>query len=593
VFILNVEQPGSLWFEIAWKYGRLCLGVFHISMKSIQEFRRRGILAVHAPLGYARTLEAQGAQAPANRPIDILFLGHSSRRRDEFFARHADFFAARQCHIVLADPTKPRRAETAGYYSAEARATLLGSSKILINLHSSERRYFETHRALLALSNRCLLVSEESRQTAPLVSGLHFVASPLDEIPGTCARYLDDPDALTSIAQEGYRFATTQLNVRDTCRVLIERCASTTNRSHSSRDGSPPTDGEDAERQRDAVRGRLADAMRIRAAGNPDWTTESSTAYQSTTPAVSVVITVYNYATFVDECLHSVMSADPVPGGAEVVVVDDASTDDSVAVVQQAVRDDVLPLLLVKKDRNTGLADARNLGVQQARGRFVFMLDADNRIHPSALRRLHSALVDGTSVAAYGLIQRFDGETGEPLGLTSMYDWDVGALIRRPYIDAMAMFDRRRLLEVRGYSTELIEYGWFGWEDYDLWLKLAQAGYRCTLVPNILSAYRVHPHSMIHRTNRSAEDLARYFHQKFRDLVGRFPGMDLYFGFPPPGQAAVSDPDGSPGRGAVPEQVLRRLADLENEVAALYASMSWRITSPLRFAYRFLTGRTN
>ena len=71
--------------------------------------------------------------------------------------------------------------------------------------------------------------------------------------------------------------------------------------------------------------------------------------------------------------------------------------------------------------------------------------------------------------------------------------------MRLPYVDAMALFDRRALLDVDGYSTD---HPWMGWEDYDLWLKLAAAGKRIALVPEVLTSYRVHPASMIHDTNR-------------------------------------------------------------------------------------------
>ena len=189
-------------------------------------------------------------------------------------------------------------------------------------------------------------------------------------------------------------------------------------------------------------------------------------------------------------------------------------------------------MLLVKKSSNTGLADARNLGLERARGQYVFVLDADNWIYPACLRSLHAAIVSGREAAVYGIIRRFDEETGESLGLLSAYDWNVQELVRGPYIDAMALFDRQAVAAVGGYSTELLDTGWFGWEDYDLWLKLARAGQRCKLVPSILSAYRVHPGSMIHRTNNSTPAFARYFQEKFRDLTERFPEMDRYFGFP-------------------------------------------------------------
>jgi hypothetical protein len=92
------------------------------------------------------------------------------------------------------------------------------------------------------------------------------------------------------------------------------------------------------------------------------------------------------------------------------------------------------------------------------------------------------------------------------------------------------MFDKQILLEVGGYSTELVEYGWFGFEDYDLWLKLAQNGYSCKLVPAELSSYRVHSASMINTTNQFRVNMARYFNYKFPDLAKINTTSDKLFG---------------------------------------------------------------
>ena len=151
--------------------------------------------------------------ACGDRPVDVLFMGHDSGRRQAFFARHAEFFARRNCHLVLVDVSAPRRTDTPGYYAGSNRLALLASSKILINVHSTERSYFETHRALLAMGNRCLFVSETSRYTAPLVNGRHFLMADLDDLPAACAQYLDDPPALAAVASAGYEFVRDQVTI--------------------------------------------------------------------------------------------------------------------------------------------------------------------------------------------------------------------------------------------------------------------------------------------------------------------------------------------------------------------------------------------
>ena len=111
---LNVEQPGSEWFEVAWEFARRARHVFDISPAGVAEFQRRGVPAVHVPLGYTPSLEAPALRPTAERPIDVLFFGHASARRNAFFARHADFFSAFNCHIVVSEVHRPAPAPRRG-----------------------------------------------------------------------------------------------------------------------------------------------------------------------------------------------------------------------------------------------------------------------------------------------------------------------------------------------------------------------------------------------------------------------------------------------------------------------------------------------
>jgi hypothetical protein len=365
--VLNVEQPGSRWFDLACEYARQALGVFDISREGVAEFRRRGISARHTPLGYTDTLEAPVVDRPSRRRIDILFMGHTSRRREEFFARHAAFFSGRNCRLILTDVARPRRPDTPGYYSGSERLSLLASSKILINVHSTERTYFETHRALLAMANHCVLVTEASRYTEPLENGRHFVMAALDELPEVCQRLLLAPQALDTIADAAHEFGRASLHVKASCRAMLSAIA-TSPKSPSAEvrvgHDSVVATGGHIDRRR-AVMRRLAEADARKKTGEPRWDLEPSTAYgNSLVPAISVIVTLYNYASFIAECLSSVVCCDPVPGGIEIVVVDDGSSDGSLEEVKRFMLASPLPVLLIMKRWNTGLADARNVGLE-------------------------------------------------------------------------------------------------------------------------------------------------------------------------------------------------------------------------------------
>ena len=99
-------------------------------------------------------------------------------------------------------------------------------------------------------------------------------------------------------------------------------------------------------------------------------------------PCITVIITLFNYEHHITECLDSVIQSQlsELPAPIEILVIDDCSTDRSVEVVTQYCMGCSQSIRLVKKAINTGLADARNLGLKLARAPYVFILDADNKV---------------------------------------------------------------------------------------------------------------------------------------------------------------------------------------------------------------------
>ncbi len=568
--VLNVEQPGSQWFETAVVCARSARAVFDIHESGVRELRRRGLRALHAPLGYAEHL-----QAPAReRDIDLLFMAVMTPRRADFLSRYAELLSRFRCHIVLARLDTPRTADTPGYVSGEARLALLARSRILLNVHAAASSYFETHRAVLAASNGCVLVSESSVGSEPFRSDLHFVMADISELAARCVSLLDDEPRRMQIGEQALALMTRSMRMETICTGLLDELRGSTSVATVIEPPGPPRGGGD----REALNMRLTTALAGRRTGRRDYDMTTNRAHDDAGElAVSVVVPLFNYGRYIGECLRSVEAADKPAPGVELIVVDDGSSDDSCRRVEEFMDVTSLSTKLVRKHANTGLADTRNIGWQQARAPYVFFLDADNRIHRPCLRVLHRVATASASAAVYGIIGKFDEMTGEPRGLLSSYAFSERDLVRRPYLDAMALFERAALTAVGGYSTDLLAIGWQGWEDYDLWLKLADGAYSCVGVPEILASYRVHDASMIHRTNQDTSRLAAYFEQKFARLAARYPDLDQYFGFPRPGKAFDRAVDGG-------------CEALEAQLRAVYASWSWNVTAPLRAVYDFIAG---
>lgn len=107
-------------------------------------------------------------------------------------------------------------------------------------------------------------------------------------------------------------------------------------------------------------------------------------------PEISVIVPVYNVANFVGACLRSLR--EQTYTDFEVIVVDDGSTDTSIAEAQAAAEGDARFTFLSQP--NAGLSAARNTGLAEAAGRFVAFVDSDDRVDPTFLEKMHTALED-------------------------------------------------------------------------------------------------------------------------------------------------------------------------------------------------------
>jgi glycosyltransferase involved in cell wall biosynthesis/SAM-dependent methyltransferase len=203
-------------------------------------------------------------------------------------------------------------------------------------------------------------------------------------------------------------------------------------------------------------------------------------------PSVAVVITTYDHAHFLADAIDSVLAqrhrAD------EIIVVDDGSTDNVIAVVER------YPEVRLLHQTNLGLAAARNTGLRAANSDAIVFLDADDRLLPNALEKGLACLAsEPHSGLVYGGY-RYTDTNWRPIG------GDNYNPVNAPYVDflqgnligmhATVMYSRERLQEIGGFEPSLRRC-----EDYDVYLRMAQA-YPITSHPNIIAEYRIHNANM-------------------------------------------------------------------------------------------------
>lgn len=238
--------------------------------------------------------------------------------------------------------------------------------------------------------------------------------------------------------------------------------------------------------------------------------------HHHTTPSAAVCISLHNYAGRITSALESVHSQ--TLAKLELIVVDDASCDTGAAVVHSWLEQHgrrFARALLLQHTSNGGLASTRNTAFAAAEAPWCFVLDADNALQPEAVERCLTIaqVAPANTAVVHPLIHLMGDERGAtdtPLGLLSHRSWQQRCFLHGNYVDAMALVRRSAWQTVDGY-THIPG----GWEDFDFWCKLIDAGLRGVLCPQPLALYKMHGSSMTAITTaRSQRTLSRLLQQR-------------------------------------------------------------------------------
>jgi glycosyltransferase involved in cell wall biosynthesis len=204
-------------------------------------------------------------------------------------------------------------------------------------------------------------------------------------------------------------------------------------------------------------------------------------------PIVSIVIACYKQAEYLPDAVTSVVGQTFTDW--EVIIVDDGSPDRTVVVAQELIEMHPGRRIRLLRQRNQGLAAARNAGISVARGRYLLPLDADDAIDPEMLATCVDRLAGDTRLGiVYTDQQRFGAE-----------DRHVPASEFRPFLmpdvnqpNYCALYRREVWESIGGYNENMVH----GYEDWDFWLGAIERGIKAARVPEPLFRYRIRPGTM-------------------------------------------------------------------------------------------------
>jgi glycosyltransferase involved in cell wall biosynthesis len=208
---------------------------------------------------------------------------------------------------------------------------------------------------------------------------------------------------------------------------------------------------------------------------------------------VSVIVPAFNAARTVERTVTSAQNQ--TYSNLEILVIDDGSKDETAELVRRRAATDQRIKLLQKA--NGGLVSARNHGIAHAEGEFIAPLDADDLWHPHKLQKQVAAMRDGIAFV-YCWSRAIDTEDRVLFDLTpcTLRGNVYAALIIKNFIHSGAPLVRRSCIDgVGGYDATLAAKGAACCEDLKFNLDVAER-YDFDVVPEFLSAYRLHPGTM-------------------------------------------------------------------------------------------------
>ena len=239
---------------------------------------------------------------------------------------------------------------------------------------------------------------------------------------------------------------------------------------------------------------------------------EPSTSFTPERPALppatkdlSVIIVNWNAAAYLPAALDALFAA-TAHLDVEVLLVDNASTDDSLALVRERYPQ----VAIIANESNRGFAAANNQGIRRARGRYILLLNPDTELPPQALTRFVSFMDAHPQVGAAG--PRLQGPTGKIQGGAAGHDPSLSAIfnfatflyrlfphrfrglwltrslyegsqpIDVDWVSGASMLLRREAIETAGLMNE--RYFMYS-EDVELCRRMRAAGWRIACLPDI------------------------------------------------------------------------------------------------------------
>ncbi len=201
---------------------------------------------------------------------------------------------------------------------------------------------------------------------------------------------------------------------------------------------------------------------------------------------ISIITTLYNYREYIGECIESFLNQDFIDS--EIVIVDDASTDNPYKVIRNYESDRVRYLRL---DKNMGYSHAKNVGIKNSKAEILVMLDADDFLTQNSLTSRYKVLQQGYDLV-HGRVWNLHKGKKSP---SKMFDkWLASPKDNTCYklIHAQSVMLRKQIHREIGLYDETMKCK----SDREFWARCLNHNYKVGWTNDYVSIYRKHSKQM-------------------------------------------------------------------------------------------------
>lgn len=224
---------------------------------------------------------------------------------------------------------------------------------------------------------------------------------------------------------------------------------------------------------------------------------------------VSVIVPVYNVETYVRKCIKSLVSQ--TLEDIEIIVVDDGSTDNSMEIVEEFAKED--SRIKIYHKQNGGLSDARNYGLQNAKGKYVAFLDSDDYVKPELYQKMYEkAKKEKSDMVECNFFWEYRNRANKKL------KEDIG----EKYNNQFEMMEKARVVAWNKlYKRELIERvgvefpKGLRYEDIEFFYKLIPYIENVSFVKEPMIYYVQRKESIANTQNEKTQDIFEIFEHVF------------------------------------------------------------------------------